>query len=290
MESHDPCLFCGYNLTGLSHEATCPECGVPVTEARRGYSLHHAPERYVRLLARSVLTIQTATAAILGLRLVRYLIWMAVNYLWPDSIRELMFNVTRVVSSMLTLLMLVPFLAAAMAWWQLTSPDPRAQERQDRLTPLRYAVRIAATAQASFMLLATPLWIYWMFSPGSWPFWSQYVRGTDGVVSFLLASSLFVTAVLLLRVLARRLGAPGLRRWITNLLWIGPVAAILGQGAQFASFNLAGFGGFWLIGAVDLLSRALWLVVWVGTLESLRRRLLTAADRIPPPPPSDDDW
>jgi len=51
------CRGCGYELTGLSAEGHCPECGKPIAESLKGDRLLYAPAQYLQSLHRGTITI-----------------------------------------------------------------------------------------------------------------------------------------------------------------------------------------------------------------------------------------
>jgi hypothetical protein len=80
------------------------------------------------------------------------------------------------------------------------------------------------------------------------------------------------------RTLAARLGDWVLRHRATRLLWLGPLLVGVGWGLDRLLGTPASgeFGRVLLIGAIEVASAGVWMYLWVGLIDRLRRDLMGA--------------
>jgi len=120
------CARCGYNLRGLSHNATCPECGVPVKHSLHGPWLRYADRRWAKQTLRGLQWVMVSRAAIaIGLFLaigagVAGLLMIPRGI---DTPIESAFTITLMIIN--GILAVLP-IGMAYGFWLASAPEPRA--------------------------------------------------------------------------------------------------------------------------------------------------------------------
>lgn len=112
------CLRCGYTLDGLSPDARCPECNLPVEESLRGRRLINAAPEYRRTLGLGLLLVSLGCAARAVAELV--MIFSPLALTGKASSLGLVLMLVRA-------LLDIPILAGA---WLITSRDPGVREHE----------------------------------------------------------------------------------------------------------------------------------------------------------------
>ncbi|MGH7132185.1 MAG: hypothetical protein ACREJO_09605 [Phycisphaerales bacterium] len=217
LDSDFPCLRCGYNLRGLHHHGHCPECGTPIERSLSGDLLRFCAPEYLRKLARGTL--------IIGIGIVLYLLALcvfagtSVGYQYGPGPRGWQ-----------ALAMLACMAGAATVlwgWWFAASPDPGRLTEDDAVTSrkvLRASLIIVAAALAGAFLMAG--WSSGLFGlqPG---YGTSFHVGAIGMGCALVAAAAwlaaFVSGMLYIRSLARRLPNGGIENFAVALLILGPL-------------------------------------------------------------------
>lgn len=191
------CAICGYTLTGLADDATCPECGAPVERARRLDQLNSSHPAALCCMAGGValLTLSLVTVA-----------WMQVDSrLWLWDVR-LPFGVELHVPAMLFL----------MGVWLATWPEPGLQPMESPRVVrrvARWSLILAITVDAAIANLLyskTVTWHWFWVACQAWAYLPALV------------------AVLLhLRCVLARSKAPRLTLQFGLLVWLMPTLLLL---------------------------------------------------------------
>lgn len=148
LKSHNPgdveqtlhCVSCDYDLRGLSEDAYCPECGLPVDVSAGKHLLRHADAKWAKQLR---LGINLLIASVIVATLVVFGFSVIVGFNAPQELEKIPENLW------LLAVMMIPSTMSLIAMYFLTRPEPDpAFAEYD--TPLRRWVWIFAIA--SFVL------------------------------------------------------------------------------------------------------------------------------------------
>lgn len=270
------CFFCGYDLASVPDDGQCPECGQPAREARRGDAIDTAPRSHGRRLVTGALLIELGLLITLALGVIRHALAVVMTQVLGDGTGLSTWDViNQYASGGLSILILGVATIEIIGWWRLTTVDPRLA-RRDPATIVRHLVRITVVLAP----LMSGLWLVLDWTSGPRAVLTAFV-----VVGAIVRIGRHVAIVLLVRSLARRAEAPTLRRWATHLLWIGPVAAIAHQVLITFMFDQVSFDRFWIVHTLSLSLSFAWTLLWIITIDWLRRAIVAAMRQAPPAPP-----
>lgn len=262
-----PCVICGYDLTGLPEEGSCPECGAPALQ-RDGAIFRAASADHLERMERGSALALIAAMLRLGLGAA----WAAAGLLLPSKLVE-HFSPATVLHAMadLTVAGLI-----TIAWWTLTA-QPLWSTHDRMLTHRRFLRRAIVALLLVSMLNAIA---------------REFARaqaevnptgfGMRPVFTFLmLAGALvlvteiltYIAGVLFLVQLCRRLGDDGLYRDARRLRWSVPAAFVL-MAAISVVLRSAGWISILLGSAVFAV---LYYWIWVRFLARLHRRIRLVA-------------
>lgn len=135
------CLRCGYTLDGLSPDARCPECSMPVEESLRGRRLINAGPEYRRTLGLGFMLMFVGYAA-------KAICIFAATF-GPLALMSV--NITTSLFSQYASLLFE--LVVALGCWLITTPDP-AGSNHAAIGNARRPARIAALCQGVAIALA----------------------------------------------------------------------------------------------------------------------------------------
>ncbi len=255
------CRRCGYNLRGLPAARACPECRTPVERSLRSDLLANSDPAWVRRIASGVLVLQFSAGAVWALSAWQVCAWLLVQ---SPFLRALTFAAWAAVWG-----------ASLLGAWLATARDPAAGPEPPgsaRRAVRGFAAAIFVLRPATDLIVAAGGAV-----PGAW--------ALGGAA---LAIAGYLSLLVYLRELARRLPDPDLERLTRSLAW-GLGATVVGLVALAAIFaGLAGLRGsspfqnlaFGLTaGSFGFAALALAVFVWLslGLLGRYRRSLRAAA-------------
>ena len=280
------CAVCGYDVGGLDGEDACPECGASVADSRDGRLIATAPEGYAHRLAGGAALAEVGAAGMVLVGLLQSIAMGARDWLGAATTSEEMMAAmagrlwTQMVFMALAMAMMA---AAAVGWWRVSSEDPRFAVR-DRAAGWRLALRVSLVAvlgaQALLLagMLVTTLTLAGEATPDAM---MRYVPLTAAAAFTIPVAQLarFVATLVYVRVLSRRLGDDRLFAMATRLFWVVPLLVGANWAAEWGIGRaLEGRSGFfWADGGREVVAAVVWMVVWVGMIDRLRRGLGEAA-------------
>lgn len=259
------CLICGYDLTGLSEEGGCPECGAPALQ-RDGALFHAASPDYLMRVERGSSLALIAALVRLGLGAV----WAAASLLLPSTLVE-HFSPATVLHAMADLTVAATI---TVAWWALTAKPPWSAH--DQIETRRRFLRQAVVALLLVSIISA---IASAFALASVEVDPTATGMTPAVAFLMLGGALvlvteiltYIAGVLFLVPFCRRLGDDGLYRNARRLRWTIPSAVIL---LAVISTVLRAFAPDWLsILIADAATLGLYYAIWVRFLARLHRRI-----------------
>ena len=138
------CRRCGYDLRGLSADALCPECALPVVASTGNYLAHADPLWVARLKLAAALGVASA--------MVTLLTWTP--NLFPTSMSRLPRCAHVIVWATST-----GTLLALLSAWLLATPED--DERRGTFTLIRRALRATTIASLTLHVLGLDHWSNW---------------------------------------------------------------------------------------------------------------------------------
>lgn len=215
------CVRCGYNLRGLKVSGDCPECGTAVKISLGGKVLRHSDPAYLMALQRGLALVLTALALYVLVLIVtlglKAFTTLADEPWYPVAEYALYAGAA---------------LLGVLGYWLFSAPDPALTESE---TPhsARRIIRAAALAQAAIKLGQLALVIATAASPptsvaAATASAGAAVMGLVLVADFGSFAVLIIGAVLHTRWLALRVPDAGLAGKCRTLVWLLPVAFVLG--------------------------------------------------------------
>ncbi|MCH7961081.1 MAG: hypothetical protein IIC49_01970 [Planctomycetes bacterium] len=203
-----PCPRCGYELTGLSAEGRCPECGSPVAAALRPDHLVYSSPDYVAKLHTGAFLVVLSLAILI----VHFIggTFFAFAGRTGGAGGEVLFSIVGFANGILALI----------GWWLLSSPDP-GKAGVDRGATSRRVLRVLLSVRIAILAFSLVLGFVTV-SPWSMPLMLM-VTGVDQIV-FLAA---FVTSLVYLKTLAGRMPGGAIEREADVVLKFGIVVLVL---------------------------------------------------------------
>ena len=203
-----PCPRCGYELTGLSAEGRCPECGSPVAAALRPDHLVYSSPDYVAKLHMGAFLV-VLSLAILIVHFIGGTFFAFAGRIGGAG-GEALFSIVGFANGILALI----------GWWLLSSPDP-GKASVDRGATSRRVLRVLLSVRIAILAFSLVLGFVTV-SPWSMPLMLM-VTGVDQIV-FLAA---FVTSLVYLKTLAGRMPGGAIEREADVVLKVGIVVLVL---------------------------------------------------------------
>ncbi|MCH7791931.1 MAG: hypothetical protein IID31_06595 [Planctomycetes bacterium] len=203
-----PCPRCGYELTGLSAEGRCPECGSPVAAALRPDHLVYSSPDYVAKLHMGAFLV-VLSLAILIVHFIGGTFFAFAGRIGGAGGAAL-FSIVGFANGILALI----------GWWLLSSPDP-GKAGVDRGATSRRVLRVLLSVRIAILAFSLVLGFVTV-SPWSMPLMLM-VTGVDQIV-FLAA---FVTSLVYLKTLAGRMPGGAIEREVDVVLKFGIVVLVL---------------------------------------------------------------
>jgi len=258
-----PCPRCGYELTGLSPDGQCPECGSPIEFALRPDYLRYSAHEYVSKLHLGALLVVLGFVGMILIVLLNIFLGFTVGL--------------RNLASLALILSLAVSVLSLVGWWLLSSPDP-GKAGVDLGASSRKILRVlliikAAGALFNLVVATTGL----SFTLGS-------LVTIVGVVEQLTATAAFIVSMLYLKTLAYRMPSEHIAKHSKTVLWLAVVLFVLtiiivAGGAIL--IGAGGGGGMAVFGCLVLPMAVMWivfLVMYLFLLDRTRRALKEILD------------
>lgn len=209
------CKQCGYDLSGLSEEGVCPECGYSIERSLTEDLLENSSPGYLASLHLGVFLILTAI-------ILKLLIFIS----------AFAFGVTIAISggSMVILsysLLMASFLAAifvAVGWWKFSAPDPAFTGQLNGSTS-RKVVRVTTLIIGGVAVVDLPLQI---MTGGSGVGSLAVISDILGIVSSIAWVTGFFAAMVYLRWLSPRIPDWRIHQRAKMLMWLEPILFTVG--------------------------------------------------------------
>ena len=179
------CVYCGYNLRGLTHAHRCPECGVTVVATIGGNDLHKSPASWLHVVKNGLGLLLAATAMAIGASLAAP----------AGQSAAVAFDM---ISAVLTALGVV----------LITTPEPRTI-MTEKAYNIRQALRMVALAR----LIARGVSLAFLVSV------SVKVAAVANIIALLMTILLIWGLAFYLKRFAARLPDPALERSTHTVAW-----------------------------------------------------------------------
>ncbi len=233
-----PCLTCGYSIVGMGTDGVCPECGTPIIRSIRGNLLRYASRDHLRTLVRGAALVEAAM--ILSIVASFLTTGATLAYRWASAAYANVPSLGRTLEVLPSLADLGGSLLTIWGWWMLSTPDPglagtdldARSRRWLRIFIIAMLAKSVGEVLIPFLpasmnprtvmvtnsgnltaLLASPL------------LWAMLLIGL-----FSLATTIgkFVSSMLYLRSLARRLPDMTMAKRLGAYLWVLPLLYTVG--------------------------------------------------------------
>jgi hypothetical protein len=246
-----PCLTCGYNLRSLPTSGKCPECAAPVERSLRGLLLRYSSPTYLARLRRGILLVEVTIGLQILYRIAMVIVGFAIAIYSLGSSFAMMrgsgpMPIATIKSNLaierVTLLVTAALEALGLVgWWLFTTPDEAIAQRDPayhwrRL--LRWFLAISAfTTATSLLLTFVPAIMTEINAASGGPF--SLPRITGRLVLKMMSGAAFlmgfISTMMYMTQLARRVPDMGLKKRADIYSWLLPVIFIVG-------FPLLGLG------------------------------------------------
>jgi hypothetical protein len=215
------CIRCGYDLSGLTDDASCPECNTPVQRSRdslRGRRLRDCTPQYVATLHRGILIVELTliAAALFFVGGIAYAIFFdtAFSFAGPgiaSAGNDMLLSIGTFCLST----------ASWFGWYLFTQPEVReARDDPGRVSRaiLRWSVVVMSVSSAVSFI-------------------EQLVHDSSGdgavtvvgsIVNFAASIASYFAFLRYNQVLMARVPEPGLIRYSSHMMWLGPVLCTVG--------------------------------------------------------------
>jgi hypothetical protein len=181
-----PCPHCGYELTGLDRHGLCPECGSALELALKPDNLVYSSPVYVAKLHTGAFLV--VIAMVVTIVMVLLTILRAVSGFWMDE----------TFGALGTLVWFAIGVLSLTGWWLLSSPDPAMTGvRQGATSRVFLRGLLVLQVGAALFNLVIELTVM-AYASGLAPL-------VMGLIEQIVSYAAFITSMLYLRVLARRM-------------------------------------------------------------------------------------
>lgn len=214
------CVGCGYAIDGLPEDGVCPECGIEVERSLKGELMLKASPEYLAMLHRgSVLTLTALLLQLLNVFASAFF-GMAFGMMGYGPVVSLLLVFAFVQFGLGGLFLL--------GWWMLSTPLPSLK---DAPQANRARVWVRWLLVASAVLLGVRAGLMLVLSMGG--VWLDPISMAMLVLVLVAWLAGYVTQMLYLAWLARRVPDTSMRKRALLLAWLGPVVFIVGAPLLF---------------------------------------------------------
>ncbi|MCH8270495.1 MAG: hypothetical protein IH985_04695 [Planctomycetes bacterium] len=255
-----PCPRCGYELTGLSAEGRCPECGSPVAAALRPDHLVYSSPDYVAKLHMGAFLVVLSFAILILMLIATMVLAVTGGLVGPGG--EALFLIVGFANGILALI----------GWWLLSSPDP-GKASVDRGATSRRVLRVLLSIRIA--ILAISLVLIFVGVSALATSLTVIVVGMDQIVSL----AAFVASLVYLKTLAGRMPGGAIEREVDVVLKVGIVVIVLAVIAlAFVVVGMIdGMGGALAVGGCLMIPTGLMMlilfVLYIFLLDRTRQAL-----------------
>lgn len=220
VQVHDvPCKQCGYDLSGLSEDGVCPECGFSIELSLAEDLLENSAPAYLKVLHLGVILILTALTikflSILG----SIIHGFTVSYNGSTTTGN-----TGIFNSIESIVDFVAALITAIGWWMFSAPDPMFTGRADGSVS-RKVVRITTIVNLGASILAIPLLFLALTSPSGMMLWLTIGIGVLSMIAWITG---YFAGMQYLRWLSPRVPNMRVYERAKMFLWLGPLLFTVG--------------------------------------------------------------
>lgn len=212
--SFGQCFRCEYDLTSLSPEQNCPECGLPVEASLGRIQLAKAPPEYLAKLHKGVFIIQTAIIFMVLLVLASAFAGMSAASSSTGRMAPAVELSINTVSAILSFALLV-------GWWMFSEPHPEYEGTYNG-SSTRKAVRVLLIVAAAIAVLN----VLFVILPANAAFGFAIIA--LGIISIFVSVARYFTQMLYIRWMAPLLSNRRVYKRAKLLLWLGPVLMTVG--------------------------------------------------------------
>jgi hypothetical protein len=205
------CKACGYSLSGLSAEGSCPECGLSIERSLTDDMLVNSSPEYVARLKRGASLVLNGILLLVVMALGGFVAGLAMLNVGISQSTFLL------VSSGLSLASSVMIM---VGWWWFTEPDPAFAGRVDASRSRSW---LRGSAMANFGISVLSLVVLLV------PVIPMAVQIVVSLLGYLVFGVVYFASLLYMRWLSPRV--PNWKAWkrAKTMMWLGPVLAIPGS-------------------------------------------------------------
>ncbi|MFK7883833.1 MAG: hypothetical protein AB8F26_06590 [Phycisphaerales bacterium] len=208
------CFRCDYDLTSLSPEQNCPECGLPIEASLGRIQLAKAPPEYLAKLHKGVFIIQAAIICVILL----FFAGMFAGMTFASSPNGV---IPRPIDISLGVLAVVLAFALLVGWWMFSEPHPEYEGTYNG-SDMRRTVRVLLVVAAGLAAVDLVLSVL----PASVAI--GLVVMVLGVVAIIVSVARYFTQMLYIRWMAPMLSNRKVYNRAKLLMWLGPVLMTVG--------------------------------------------------------------